>query len=470
MHTEHNVWLNMLDIVYHEAMQREAVQQFLSVLAGPQSESKLVINRNIHHRATSNYENTQDPIIQLEQSLEKPASVQNSVNSSGTGSRSRDILNRDSSAGLKQCLTKIKEQGINQSHEKQEVLGVGLEQLAKKIREHFEKESTQHNKLNSCCRLIGEQAISLARFSFRLIDSMAVEGETLPQKCKRIVISKMCQILRDMGSIFNKLHVNQAELTLLRELGNQFYNLHVLFLGRESLTNSVWTVAHAIPYFAQVLYDKYKIGYGILSMQGKESNNAGIKESLAHSNRSCEEGGHNKWRQVFVSDYVRNFYIPEFEPQPDRYISHFVSRIPDFCGFENFCECGRKYTNYDEEDTCPTDVYRLCNICDDEFMTYVISSMNRGEIHEALLEVLLPHACGNCSSRFTTMANLNEHKVNCVNSTSENEEVSANEPKDFSILSVKELKAELSSRGIKCPARPKKNDLITLLEQYESRQ
>ena len=86
MHTEHNVWLNMLDIVYHEAMQREAVQQFLSVLAGPQSESKLVINRNVHHRATSNYENTQDPIIQSEQSLEKPASVKNSVNSSGTGS------------------------------------------------------------------------------------------------------------------------------------------------------------------------------------------------------------------------------------------------------------------------------------------------------------------------------------------------------------------------------------------------
>ena len=71
-----------------------------------------------------------------------------------------------------------------------------------------------------------------------------------------------------MGSIFNKLEVNQLELTLLKELGRLFHNCHALFLDRQSLTNSVWTVAHAIPFFAQDLYDKYKVGYGILSMQG----------------------------------------------------------------------------------------------------------------------------------------------------------------------------------------------------------
>ena len=149
---------------------------------------------------------------------------------------------------------------------------------------------------------------------------------------QRDILSKLCQIVRDMGSIFNKLEVNQSELTLLKELGRLFHNLHALFLGRESLTNSVWTVAHAIPFFAQELYDKYKVGYGILSMQGKESNNASVKESLAHSNRSCQEDGKNKWNQVFISDYVRNFFIPEFEPQPDIYKSHFISRTPDFAG------------------------------------------------------------------------------------------------------------------------------------------
>ena len=42
-------------------------------------------------------------------------------------------------------------------------------------------------------------------------------------------------------------------------------------------------------YFAQEIYNKDRIGYGILSMQGKKSNNATTKEALAHSNRQCQE-------------------------------------------------------------------------------------------------------------------------------------------------------------------------------------
>ena len=310
--------------------------------------------------------------------------------------------------------------------------------MAKKIDEHFNKESTQHNKLNTCCRLIGEQAISLARFSFRLVDSLHNNGETTAQKTKRLVLSKLCQILRDMGSIFNKLEVNQSELTLLKELGRLFHNLHSLFLGRESLTNSVWTVAHAIPFFAQELYDKYKVGYGILSMQGKESNNASVKESLAHSNRSCQEDGKNKWNQEFISDYVRNFYIPEFEPQPDRYKSHFISRTPDFCRLKEYCECGRQYT---KEDLLQEEDLKLCSVCDDEFMNYVIESASAGEVHEGLFEIFLPHSCQNCNKRFATFGVLNEHLNNCGNvgistENGDNDIDEFNEPTDFSTLTL----------------------------------
>ena len=43
MHTEYNVWLDTLDIIYHEAMQRGTMENFLKVLAGPQTEAKLKI-------------------------------------------------------------------------------------------------------------------------------------------------------------------------------------------------------------------------------------------------------------------------------------------------------------------------------------------------------------------------------------------------------------------------------------------
>ena len=109
--------------------------------------------------------------------------------------------------------------------------------------------------------MTGEQAIKLARFSFRLVDSRHNNGDTTTdQKTKSLVPYKLCQILRDICSIFNKLKVNQSELILLKKLRKLFHNIHSVFLGGESLANSVWTVAHAILFVAQKLYDKYKVG------------------------------------------------------------------------------------------------------------------------------------------------------------------------------------------------------------------
>ena len=83
--------------------------------------------------------------------------------------------------------------------------------ITDKIPVYFrDKENTQDKKLNFCWQLIGEQVISLERFSFRLVDGLHDENETVAQKCKRQVISKMCQISRDMGFIFNKLETNQS--------------------------------------------------------------------------------------------------------------------------------------------------------------------------------------------------------------------------------------------------------------------
>ena len=278
------------------------------------------------------------------------------------------------------------------------------------------------------------------------MDALKKEGETSAQKCKHLLVGHFYQLLRDMGSIFNKTETNQAELTLLRELGWQFYNLHVLFLGRESLTKSVWTVSNAIPYFAQELYDTYKIGFGILSMQGKESNNAGTKEALAHSNCSCAEEGPNKWRQVFLSEYVRSFYIPEFEPHPDKYKPHFISRIPDFCAGNDHCECGREHGEND---------VNFCTISDDQFMTDVNNSVVQGKIHEGLIKIFQPYACSTCEKQYITAALLDEHcKMHVSQSFAKPDQ--EDEPNDFSSLSVKQLKVELAKRNIKCPKNIRK--------------
>lgn len=79
---------------------------------------------------------------------------------------------------------------------------------------------------------------------------------------------------------------------------------------------TVWTMAYALPYHASLLYDNYKIGYGIISLQAKESKHAGVNNDLALTNRSKSTDSLGKWWQVMWADYVRAFYLPKHNRVP----------------------------------------------------------------------------------------------------------------------------------------------------------
>ena len=84
-------------------------------------------------------------------------------------------------------------------------LGCGMKFIAKSILEQYEKPNERFNVLN--VRLIGAQAISLARYSFRLIDELKYNGENPNEKLKRLALSKICETLRDIGSEINRVKV-----------------------------------------------------------------------------------------------------------------------------------------------------------------------------------------------------------------------------------------------------------------------
>lgn len=66
------------------------------------------------------------------------------------------------------------------------ILCCGLGYLVPKIKEHYDSESTRFNKLPT--RLIGEQAIALANYSYRLVDSLVNENESQPQRLNRLAL------------------------------------------------------------------------------------------------------------------------------------------------------------------------------------------------------------------------------------------------------------------------------------------
>lgn len=61
--------------------------------------------------------------------------------------------------------------------------GCGLSFVASKIREHHNDKDHRANNLST--RFIGEQAIALAKYSYRLIDALEITDESSAQKMKR---------------------------------------------------------------------------------------------------------------------------------------------------------------------------------------------------------------------------------------------------------------------------------------------
>lgn len=109
----------------------------------------------------------------------------------------------------------------------QHLLGCSLAFVASLIREHYKDKDKRSNNLS--IRLIGELAIALARYSYRLVDALVVPNETPAQKIKRLALGKVAQYLRDACTLFNKVDANASEVNNLSELCKMYFNLLVMF-------------------------------------------------------------------------------------------------------------------------------------------------------------------------------------------------------------------------------------------------
>ena len=117
---------------------------------------------------------------------------------------------------------------------------------------------------------------------------------------------------------------NENEVEQRRDYLTQYFNLLCLFFPF-SVNVTVWTMAYAIPYHSSLMFEKYGVGLGIISLQAKESKHAGIKHDLTLTNRSTSTGSPGKWWHVMRANYVRAFYLPEHHPMPSPNVSHYDS-------------------------------------------------------------------------------------------------------------------------------------------------
>lgn len=124
--------------------------------------------------------------------------------------------------------------------------------------------------------MIGAQAIKLARNFARIIDALAIGHGDERQELLLLALGKICQYLSDIGVEINRVHVTDGYTDVVKSLCQTYFNLFSLFFT-QSCQSTVWTMGYVVPYHANLLYMKYKIGYGIISMQEKEAKHSEIK-------------------------------------------------------------------------------------------------------------------------------------------------------------------------------------------------
>ncbi|KAI8513931.1 hypothetical protein Bbelb_082550 [Branchiostoma belcheri] len=209
-------------------------------------------------------------------------------------------------------------------------------------------------------------------------------GESPAEELRRLVLGKVGQCLRDAASIFSQVEVTEEDLQTLEWTCSLYYNLLCLFIPI-AVSLPVWTVAKAIPYHARILWTKYGIGYGILSLHAKESKHAALKADLGLTNRCKAPGKQNKWVQVFRANYMRSFYLEEYCPCPQTYNPHFHCRVPKHAGQAGYCLCGRDI---------PREDVQLCSTC--EKACAFVQCADEGILSPRIIALLKPFECTLC--------------------------------------------------------------------------
>jgi hypothetical protein len=169
-------------------------------------------------------------------------------------------------------------------------------------------------------------------------------------KLKIASIAFCCLQLRDAISYFSRVDITLAELEQCKKACLYLFNANALLL--KSVTPTLWTVGYAIPRHIEILFDRYGMGLGINSMQGREAKHVRLSEFAKHSTKST------RWSMVLRHDYMCNVWIRMHEPGRVLYTTHKHHYIPKEIELETFCYCGFPICKGQQCSICISDVFK----------------------------------------------------------------------------------------------------------------
>ena len=209
--------------------------------------------------------------------------------------------------------------------------------LVKRIKSWF----NEGRKRSFSYRFTGKETrIFCHKFMF-VLHPLSKETET---KLKIASIAFCCLQLRDATSYFSHVDITLAELEQCKKACLYLFNANALLL--KSVTPTLWTIGYAIPRHKEILFNRYGMGLGINSMQGREAKHVRVSEFAKHSTKST------RWSMVLRHVYMCNVWIRMHEPSRILYTTQKYQYIPKEIELETFCYCG-----------FPTCKGQQCSIC-----------------------------------------------------------------------------------------------------------
>jgi hypothetical protein len=161
LHCEINAWHHILDLIYTESVRCNVFQNFIKVLSAPVGLENS--NGAAEQQQISSHSN--DIFPSLPDCFDITSFGDNAV-------LRRTTLENQANANLHLVLDSMAPCVSSD----EEFYGCGLTILASKIEEHYSQVAKRLNNLPT--RLIGSQAVSLARHGYRLVDSLEMLNES----------------------------------------------------------------------------------------------------------------------------------------------------------------------------------------------------------------------------------------------------------------------------------------------------
>jgi hypothetical protein len=136
-----------------------------------------------------------------------------------------------------------------------------------------------------------------------------------------------------------------------------------------SVTPTVWTIGYAIPAHLEILFQRYTMGLGINSMQGREAKHVRLSQFAKHLTKTT------RWAMVLRHDFIANVWIHKQDPSYFTYTKYEHCYIPKEIVLGTFCYCGFPLDQQVAE----------CSTCSSSMQKAIASSARAGALENTLI-------------------------------------------------------------------------------------